>query len=100
MMFSVPLISTASQQFSVVLAQQNCQITIYQKRSNLYFDLTVNDISIVRTRMCRNGVRVIRQTYQGFIGDFMFVDTQKNDDPLYTGLGSRWLLIYLEASDL
>jgi hypothetical protein len=43
---------------------------------------------------------MVRETYLGFIGDLSFTDTQGTSDPVYTGLGSRFVLLYLEASDL
>ncbi|WP_321900039.1 hypothetical protein [Paraburkholderia heleia] len=31
-------------------------------------------------------------------GDLAFMDMQGADDPQYTGLGSRWLLVWLETT--
>lgn len=99
-MQTIPLSAIPSQSLSVVLAQQNCQINVYQKTTGLYFDLTVNGAAIVSTVICRNVARLVRKDYTGFVGDFSFVDMQGMQDPDYTGLGSRYFLLYLEATDL
>ena len=43
---------------------------------------------------------IIRSAYLGFVGDLMVCDTQGSADPDCTGLGTRWLLIYVKAADL
>ncbi len=48
--------------------------------------------------LCRNLVYLVREAYLGFTGDLTFMDTEGGDDPYYTGLGSRWLLVYIETS--
>ena len=51
--------------------------------------------SLVGSEMC------IRDSpYLGFVGDLMFADTQGASDSSYDGLGTRYLLVYLEVSDL
>lgn len=96
----VPLSANPSQQLSIVLAQQNCQINVYQKSTGVFFDLTSNGASVVRCVIARDGVHLVGQSYGGFIGNFIFVDTQGADDPVYTGFGTRYFLVYLEADDL
>lgn len=99
-MLIIPLRPTPSQKLNVVLAAQNCQISIYMKTTGLYFDLNVNDAPVRTCVLCRDRVRLIRQEYLGFVGDLAFYDTQGTDDPQYAGLGARFLLVYLEASEL
>jgi hypothetical protein len=48
--------------------------------------------------LCRNLVYLVREAYLGFAGDLAFVDTAGSDDPQYTGLGSRWQLLYVEVN--
>lgn len=100
-MLNVPLAAVPAQTLNTVLASQNCQISVYTKTTGIYLDLTVNGVAITTCVRCVVGARLLLdRAYLGFIGDLEFVDTQGQDDPSYTGLGSRWLLIYLEASDL
>lgn len=101
-MKTIPLTAAPSQTLSVVLAGQSCQIKVYQLSPEssppLYMDLSVAGASIVRTRIARDRGRVLLDAgYQGFIGDFIWIDTQGTSDPRYAGLGTRWQLIYLES---
>lgn len=96
----IPIQSKPSQVTSIVLANQNCQISLYSKSTGIFFDLIVNDVTILSTRIVRNAVPLVRQKYLGFVGDLVVIDTQGKSDPEYMGLGTRYLLYYLEASDL
>jgi len=92
---TVPLAAVPSQTLSIVLAGQNCDIALTTLSTGLYFSLTADGNVIVRTMVCRNLARLLLDRgYRGFVGDFVFVDSQGVDDPVYTGLGTRWLLIY------
>jgi len=94
----VPLEAVPSQNLSVALGGQQANISVYQRGDNLYFDLTSNGSPIVTTRICRNKqLLLIDALYRGFRGDFMFLDTQGDEQPNYTGLGTRYLLLYLES---
>lgn len=95
----IPLQATASQDLTVQLADQVCQITIRQKAFGLFLDLAVNNTTIVAGVFCQNLNKIVRSIYLGFTGDLCFIDTQGNDDPVYTGLGSRFVLAYIETSD-
>lgn len=99
-MQAIPLQAIPSQAVNVVLAKQNCQITIYQKTTGLYFDLVVNDTAVVNTRLIRNAVPLVRHKYLGLLGDFMVMDMQGLSDPEHTGLGSRYQLTYIEVYEL
>lgn len=98
----VPLTAVPSQSLTVLLNGQNCAINVYQKSTGLFFDLSVQGLSnpltgdtkLVSAMLCLNGVGLVRQAYLGFIGQFVFVDTQGDTDPYYTGLGSRYILTY------
>lgn len=90
----IPITNVPSQSFSVQLGSQNCSINIYQKSTGLYFDLFVNNTSIVQTMICLNLVGLVREAYQGFTGQLFFFDTKGTSDPTYDGLGSRYLLVY------
>ena len=89
-----------SQTFTVNLANQACQIDLQQLSTGLYMTLAVNNTVIIQGVICENLNRIVRDLYLGFIGDFVFFDNQGTSDPYYTGLGSQFSLVYLEASDL
>lgn len=99
-MLEVPIQAVPSQTLAVVLANQPCRINIYSRRQGLFVDLYVNNLPIVTGVIALDANRLVRDAYLGFIGDLAFYDTLGSDDPAYTGLGSRYVLLYLEASDL
>lgn len=94
----IPLLATNSQTLSVRLGGQPCKVHVYQKSTGLYLDLYVADSLLVGGVVCRNGVRLVRDAYLEFVGDLAFVDTQGTDDPEASGLGTRWILAYTEAT--
>ena len=46
--------------------------------------------------ICQHTNLIVRNAYFGFIGDLAFLDQQGADDPVWTGLGTRWVLGYIE----
>lgn len=109
----VPLQATPSQQFTITLNDQSCNIRLYtkqlfvpistniptdpplyQQETLLFLDLFVNDSLVIGGVLCQNQSLIVRNTYLGFEGDIAFFDMQGGDDPQYTGLGSRWILVY------
>jgi hypothetical protein len=96
----IPLQALPSQDVEVQLGNQICQINVYQKLRSVYLDLYVNDALIIGGVICQNLNRIVRDLYLGFVGDLCFIDNQGDTDPVYTGLGSRYNLLYLTPSDL
>lgn len=109
----VPLSPLPSQSLSINLGGQACQIAVYQlgigTDAHLFFDLSVGATPIVTCRVCRNLQQLLADAeYRGFQGGFMFVDNQAvagnalqtGLDPVYTGLGSRFELVYLTAAEM
>ena len=90
----IPLNPVPSQTLNVTINNQYCTINVYAKWTGMYFDLYVDNLPIVTTKITRNELPLVNSSYNGFVGDFYFIDTQGKDDPLYTGLGTRWLLVY------
>lgn len=99
-MLIVPLQPVPSQVLGVQLNAQNCNLAIYQKAYGLFMDVSVDETLIIGGVICQNLNRIVRSLYLGFEGDFVFIDSQGNADPFYTGLGARFSLAYLEPSDL
>lgn len=99
-MIGVPVQPVANQKLTVPLSGQNCQLVLQQKFYGLFMDVYVNNTLIIGGVLCENLNRIVRDHYLGFIGDFVFLDTQGTSNPYYTGLNDRYLLIYLEESEL
>lgn len=99
-MLTVPLQATPNQTVAVPLAGQSCQLNVYQKSTSLMADVLVDGEIVLSGVLCLDRNRLIRDLYLGFVGDLAFFDTQGLDDPAYTGLGGRYQLVYIEASEL
>jgi hypothetical protein len=91
---TIPLTTVASQSFTILLGSQQCAITVYQLSTGLYCNLVVNNNFIVSTMLCLNRVGLVRGSYLGFTGQLFFYDTQGTNDPDYSGLGTRYQLVY------
>jgi len=101
MSVQVPLTPVPYQTLSSVLGNQNSQIAVYQKGDSLYFDLALDGTPIITTKICRNRIRLLlASSYEPYVGDFVFVDTQGDTEPQYSGLGSRYVLLYLSADEI
>lgn len=96
----IPLQAVPNQSLQAQLGGQSVALSVYQTAYGLFIDVSVGSTLIIGGVICENLNRIVRSLYLGFIGDFMFNDNQGNTDPVYTGLGTRYSLIYLEASDL
>jgi hypothetical protein len=96
-MISIPLSASPSQILSVTLSGGNYQINIYTlgEDNRLFFDIYNQGAPIITCVLCQDRVKLIQLEYLGFPGDLAFIDTQGTDNPIYTGLGSRFLLVYL-----
>jgi hypothetical protein len=99
-MLVIPLSATPSQSLNVLLASQNCQISVYEKSTGVFLDLYVNNAPVMTAVLCRDRVKLVRESYLGFAGDLCFFDTQGTSDPTNSGFGSRYQLVYLETTDL
>lgn len=118
-MLQIPLSAVPSQTLSIVLDGQSCQIAVYQKQpitdeygvaAGLFFDLIVGGVPIINTARCLDRTPILQdRQYLGVVGEFMFLDTLATQGgpptfngapPYYAGLGSQFVLLYLEEADL
>lgn len=100
-MLVIPTRPVASQILTVQLASQPCKIVLSQRSTGLFVDVYVNDSPVILGVIAQHANRIVRDAYLGFIGDLAFFDTTAStDDPYYTGLGGRWVLMYIEAAEL
>jgi hypothetical protein len=99
-MLTFPLLQTPNLTFTTTVAKQPCRINLYTGTDNLtYFDLFLNNVPIVQYVICENLKLLVQMAYLGFVGDFMFMDSQGSNDPVYTGFGSRYNLVYLNPTE-
>ncbi len=100
-MLQIPIQPVPSQQVLAVLGGQNCQISIYQKGDRVFVDLNSNGTDMCIGALAHNAVPLdSRNAYDGFQGNLYFIDTQGEDDPQFTGMGSRWQLVYLTTQEV
>jgi hypothetical protein len=99
-MLIVPLRPLPRQTTQCQLGGQPVVISVYQFQVGLFVDISVGAVPVVGGVIAQSRNRLVRYAYYGFVGDLIFIDTQGDDDPVYTGLGTRWQLTYLEAADL
>lgn len=92
---TLPVQPVGIQTFQATLGTQDCTITLTQRSTGLFIDLSVAGAVVLSSRYCRDRVNLVRRAYLGFAGWLYFVDTSgAGADPSYDGLGSRWLLVY------
>ena len=95
----IPLRPIPSQDFQILIGAQGCRLKIYQKDSDVYCDLSVDDIAIWAGILCVLDVGIKPAQYLGFKGNLFFRDLQGNSDPNFTGFGTRWFLEYVEQEN-
>jgi hypothetical protein len=94
-MQTVALQPVANQVISVTLNNQSCTIAVQQTDWGMFLDLSVDNVQVIGGVICENTNPVVRSAYLGFVGDLAFFDLQGDTDPVYTGLGSRYVLAYI-----
>lgn len=100
MAFIIPTQPVPSQTVACIVGQQSCTINVRQAAQGMFVDLYVNNAPIILSVMAYNANRIVRDAYLGFIGDIAIYDLAGNADPYYSGMGSRFQLVYIPASEL
>lgn len=97
----IPLQAVPNQTLTTALSNLVCTITIWQKTTGLFLDLYVAGAPLALGILCLNATTLIRDyAALGFDGDLVFEDTLGTQDPDYTGLASRYILVHYTAADL
>lgn len=97
---TIPLQQVPYQTLECVLNGQNTKIEIYQKFYGVFITIYLNNNIVIAGVLCENLHLIIRNTYLGYAGDFVFQDTQGTSDPIYTGLGTQYQLVYLTPDEI
>lgn len=92
----IPLDAVPNQKFMVNLSGQDCVIEIDMRGKNLFLNLSINENPVVNGVICLNKVNLIQYNHLNFKGNLYFEDLSGNLDPWYWGLGSRWVLNYVQ----
>lgn len=100
-MQTIPLKAVPSQTLALLLSGQQVGLSLYVLADgNLYMDVLLNDVPVVTGIICQNNTLFVRNLYFGFSGDFSFNDTQGSNDPTFDGLGTRYQLLYFDATEV
>lgn len=94
MIYTIPLQPAASQSLTCPIAGLYCHIWLRQLFTGLYMDLTAGTTPLLLGILCQNDTDLIRNPASPLPGKLYFTDTQGRDDPVFSGLGSRFLLHY------
>ena len=90
----IPVQATANQAFSCVLDDQRAQIALTTTDYGLFADVSYQGVSVAAGRLCEDRTDLNPDRYRGLPQFLGFVDTQGATDPVYTGFGTRYFLIY------
>lgn len=99
MIYTIPLQPVPAQQLSCTLNAQDCSFWIRQLSSGLYLDLKINNSPAIMGALCLNNNDLVRNPTSPLNGALFFTDTQGNNDPYYSGLGSRFVLQYEDTTN-
>ncbi len=90
----IPLSPVPSQKLKIVLDDQDCEISVLTRGSRMYLDLTVDGIVVQKGALLLDYVSAIQIPTRQFSGTLAMYDTQGEEAPQWTGLGTRWQLCY------
>lgn len=93
-LLTVPLSALPAQTLKVSLSGTLIQITLRQRSTGLYADFDANITRFLSGVLCQDRTWLVRDAAIGLPGDFLFSDTQGQQNPDATALGSRFLLLY------
>lgn len=101
-MQQIPLDAVPSQTLSTVLGDQFVGLSVRQTRYGLFMDVYVDGAPLIGGVVCENLNRIVRSSYLGFSGDFVWRDMLGSSDPDYSGIGAggRFQLLYLSADEV
>lgn len=88
----------AKQALSVPLGSAVAGIVLSQKSTGLFVDISLAGTIIAANVPVRDSVPLINNSYAGFPGDLAIVDTQGASKPDYTGLGSRYQMVWAQPA--
>lgn len=90
----VPLSALPAQTLKVSLSGTLIQITLRQRSTGLYADFDTSTTRLLSGVLCQDRTWLVRDKAIGLPGDFLFADTQGQENPDATAIGSRFILLY------
>lgn len=88
--YSIPLDAVPNQSLTVVLGLKTWTITLESRLGDIYISLSnTTDGNVILNRICRDRVAVE--------GNFFFYDVDGIENPVFTGLGGRFVLVWWDG---
>ena len=103
MVLDIPIVSVPNQSLSVVLKQQNCKINLLTRNNITYFDLFLNNQTIILgKKLTISPILPYKYIQQIFNGNFIIFnnDGNINTEPNFKFFGINQSLIYYTQADL
>lgn len=103
-MQEIPLRATGNQTLQVVLEDQNCSLRLYTRSlsdgvETLFCDLSIDQDPVFYSCPCLDGLPMPLYAWLGMTGQLVFIDMEGDEAPHWSGLGSRWKLLYMSPAE-
>lgn len=103
-MQEIPLRATGNQTLQVVLEGQNCSLRLYTRGlsdgvETLFCDLSIDQNPVFYGCPCLDGLPMPLYAWLGMTGQLVFIDMEGDEAPHWSGLGSRWKLLYMSPAE-
>lgn len=103
-MQEIPLRATGNQTLQVVLEGQNCSLRLYTRSlsdgvETLFCDLSIDQDPVFYGCPCLDGLPMPLYAWLGMTGQLVFIDMEGDEAPRWSGLGSRWKLLYMSPAE-
>ena len=90
--YTIPISDERSQKLTTTLGKQVVDIVLTMRLGKLYADVRANRVPVVSGRVCLNREPIVNEAFRPFDGELYFEDLQGNEDPVFGGLGKRYIL--------
>lgn len=87
MNLTIPLQQVPNQSVTVVINNSSYDLELNTRLDDLYLSVVKDGTPIVYNRICQN---------KNFIDNFAFIDMDAEENPNYTGLNNRFLLVWTD----
>ena len=88
MSLEIPLQQVPNQTLGVSLGGSQYELTLNYRLGDMYLSIVKDNVPVIYNRICQN---------LNPIGEFVFVDSIGNENPVYTGFGDRFVLVWSDG---
>jgi len=94
----IPVPATPNPVFQCVLDGKQAQISLTTTNFGLFADVLYDGTPVANSRLCLDRTDINPARYLGLPQALFFADLQGTSDPVYTGFGTRYVLVYGDPS--